>query len=201
MLVAGLTGGMACGKTFVAQALRDLGAYVIEADEVGHQVLSPAGEACARVVEAFGPGILARTGEIDRARLAAAVFGKPDELARLNAIVHPAVRERARREIAAISARDPHAVVVYVAAILLESGGIEGMSRIIAVTCAPEQQLARALERPGATEASVRARLEHQMPVAEKIARADYVIDTSGTKEETLRQTKLVFEELRRLAA
>lgn len=193
MLIVGLTGGMACGKSFVAHALRDLGAHVIEADELGHQVIGPGGEAHAQVLAAFG--------ETDRAKLAAAVFGKPAELARLNAIVHPAVRARARRLIEEIAARDPHAVIVYVAAILMESGGLEGANRTIVVTCTREQQIARALERPGATEESVLARLEHQMPNAQKIARADYVIDTSGTKDETLRQTRIVFEELTKLAS
>ena len=193
MLIAGLTGGMACGKSFVAEALRELGAYVIEADELGHQVIAPDGEAAAQVTAQFG--------STDRAKLAAMVFGKPDQLAKLNAIVHPAVRAGALRLIEEIASRNPHAVVVYVAAILIESGGLDGLSKLIVVTCAREQQFARALERPGATEASVTARLAHQLPMAEKIARADYVIDTSGTKEETLRQTKLVFEELRKLAS
>ena len=193
MLIAGLTGGMACGKSFVAQALRDLGAHVIEADELGHQVIAPGGEAHAQVVAAFG--------DADRAKLARAVFGKPEELAKLTAIVHPAVRERSRRMIEQIALKCPHAVVVYVAAILLESGGLPGMSKMVVVNCTPAQQLARALERPGVTEASVRARLEHQLPAEDKLARADYVIDTGGTKEETLRQTKMVFEELRKLAA
>jgi dephospho-CoA kinase len=192
MIVAGLTGGMACGKSFVAHALGELGAHVIEADELGHRVIAPGGEAHAQVLAAFG--------ETDRAKLAAMVFGKPAELARLNAIVHPAVRERARRDINDIAARNPQAVIVYVAAILLESGGMEGMSKLIVATCTPQQQLERALERPGATRGSVLARLEHQMPISEKVARADYVIDTSGTKEDTLRQTKMVFEELRKLA-
>ncbi len=192
MLIAGLTGGMACGKSFVAAALQDLGAYVIEADELGHQVIGPEGEARDAVQAAFG--------ETDRAKLAAAVFGKPEELARLNAIVHPAVRERARRLVEATAARDPHAVIVYVAAILIESGGMDGMQKLIVVKCEKEQQIARAMERPGATRESVLARLEHQMPMAEKVARADYVIDTNGTKEETLRQTKMVFEDLRKLA-
>jgi dephospho-CoA kinase len=193
LLIAGLTGGMACGKSFVAEALRELGAYVIEADELGHQVIAPDGEAAAQVTAQFG--------STDRAKLAAMVFGKPDQLAKLNAIVHPAVRAGALRLIEEIASRNPHAVVVYVAAILIESGGLDGLSKLIVVTCAREQQFARALERPGATEASVTARLAHQLPMAEKIARADYVIDTSGTKEETLRQTKLVFEELRKLAS
>lgn len=200
MIIAGLTGGMACGKTFVAHALRDLGAHVVEADEVGHDVLRPSGEAYAAVVAEFGGEILGANGEIDRAKLAAAVFGKPDRLAALNGLVHPAVRERARRSMEEIARSDPKAVAVYVAAILLESGGMEGMSRLIVVNCNPAQQLERALERPGATPESVQARLKHQMPAADKLARADYVIDTSGTKEETLRQTKIVFEELRKLA-
>jgi dephospho-CoA kinase len=193
MLIAGLTGGMACGKTFVADALRDLGACVIEADQLGHEVIGPDGEARAAVLAEFG--------ETDRTKLAAMVFGRPERLARLNAIVHPAVRARARRFIEQTAARDPHAVIVYVAAILLESGGLEGTGKLIVVTCPREQQIARAMERPGATEAAVLARLEHQMPMEEKIARADYVIDTGGTKESTLRQTKMVFEQLRKLAA
>ncbi len=86
MLIAGLTGGMACGKSFVADALRELGAYVIEADELGHQVIGPDGEARTQVLAEFG--------ETDRSKLPAIVFGKPDRLARLNAIVHPAVRQR-----------------------------------------------------------------------------------------------------------
>jgi dephospho-CoA kinase len=193
VLIAGLTGGMACGKSFVADAMRELGAYVIEADQLGHEVIGPGGEARAQVLAEFG--------ETDRAKLAKLVFGKPAELARLNAIVHPAVRARARRSIEEIAARDPRAAIVYVAAILVESGGLEGMDKTIVVTCPREQQIARAMERPGADEASVLARLEHQMPIAEKIARADFVIDTGGTKESTLRQTKMVFEELRKLAS
>jgi dephospho-CoA kinase len=193
MLIAGLTGGMACGKSFVASELRRLGAHIIEADELGHQVLAAGGEACDAVREAFGTA--------DRAELAAIVFGNPQELARLNAIVHPAVRARAAKMVAEILAADPAAVIVYVAAILLESGGMAGMQKTIVVTCGEDQQLERALERPGATRENVMARLAHQMPLADKLAQADYVIDTSGTKEDTLRQTKLVFDELRRLAA
>lgn len=201
MLLVGLTGGMACGKSFVAGALRDLGCYVIEADEVGHQVLQRDGEAYGPVVEAFGKGILNEEGSINRSRLAGAVFGNPKELERLNAIVHPAVRDRARRDFEEIRNRDPHAVVVYVAAILIEAGAWREMDKIIVVTCDREQQIARAMHRPGAVESAVLARLENQMPLEQKRAFADFVIDTSGTKEETLRQTALAYEELRRLAS
>lgn len=191
---------MACGKSFVAQALRQLGAHVIEADEIGHQVLRPSAETSALVLAEFGPGIAAATGEIDRARLAAAVFGNPAALAKLNSIVHPAVRHEARRQIAEIAASNPHAVIVYVAAILIESGGMEDIGKLIVVSCSREQQIERALLRPGATREAVLARLEHQMPMEDKIARANYVIDSSGTTDETLRQTKIVFEDLRKLA-
>ncbi|MGA2715929.1 MAG: dephospho-CoA kinase [Bryobacteraceae bacterium] len=201
MLLVGLTGGMACGKSFVAAALRELGCYVIEADELGHEVLRPDGEAYAEVVAAFGTGILDVQGLIDRPKLAAIAFGDPAQLERLNAIVHPAVRKRAQRQFREIADRDPHAVVIYVVAILIESGAWRGMDKIIVVSCDREQQIARAMHRPGAVESGVLARLENQMPLDKKRAFADYAIDTSGTKEDTLRQTAIVYEDLRRLAS
>jgi dephospho-CoA kinase len=201
VLLVGLTGGMACGKSFVADALREYGCHVIEADEVGHQVLQPDGEAYGKVLEAFGTGILDENGAIDRSRLAGMVFGNPVQLERLNLIVHPAVRKRALKVFEEIRQRDPHAVVIYVAAILIESGAWQEMDKIIVVTCDRAQQMARAMHRPGAVESAVLARLENQMPLEKKQTFADYVIDTSGTKEDTLRQTALVYEELRRLAS
>ncbi len=200
MLKVGLTGGMACGKSFIAGALRNLGCDVIEADETGREVMQPGGEAYAPVVAAFGAGILDERGAIDRPKLAALVFGKPEQLARLNAIVHPAVRKRALRQLAEIGARDPHAIAIYVAAILIESGASREMDKMIVVSCTRAQQIERAMERPGAVETGVLARLESQMPLEKKLTFADYVVDTSGTKEDALRQTAMVYEDLRRLA-
>jgi dephospho-CoA kinase len=200
MLIAGLTGGMACGKSFVARALAELGAQIIEADDLGHEVLRPGGDAYQPVVAAFGPVVLDPAGNIDRSVLASRVFGNPAELERLNAIVHPAVRNLAQRRTAEVGERDPHAVVVYVAAILLESGAYHDVQKIIVVSCAREQQIERAMDRPGATEQDVLARLERQMPLDEKKKRADYIIDTSGTRDDTLRQTTLVWEDLIRQA-
>lgn len=201
MLIAGLTGGMACGKSFVARAFHDLGCHVIEADELGRDLMQPGEETFDAIVAAFGPEILNDQGHIDRARLAARVFARPDELARLNAIVHPAVRARALRRFEEIGAQDPGALVIYVAAILIESGAYRDTGKIILVDCAREQQLERALERPGADMPAVLARLASQMPLEEKKKYADYFIDTSGTKESTLRQTRSVYEDLRRLSA
>lgn len=200
MLRVGLTGGMACGKSFVAGALRDLGCQVIEADETGREVMQSGGEAFASVVAAFGAGILDDKGEIDRPKLAALVFGNPEQLERLNAIVHPAVRKRALRQLAEIGGGDAHAIAVYVAAILIESGAWREMDKMIVVSCSRAQQIERAMHRPGAVESGVLARLESQMPLEKKVTFADYVIDTSGTKEDALRQTAKVYEDLRRLA-
>jgi dephospho-CoA kinase len=201
MLKVGLTGGMACGKSFVAAALGKLGCHVIEADEVGRTVMEPGGEAYSGVVAAFGDRILDAAGRIDRARLAAIVFADPAQLERLNAIVHPAVRARALRSFAELGAQDPRGIVVYVAAILIESGAYREVDKMIVVTCARQQQIERAMQRPGASETSVLARLERQMPLEKKKDFADYLIDTSGTEEDTMRQTEGVYKGLRRLAS
>jgi dephospho-CoA kinase len=197
MLKVGLTGGMACGKSFVAAALGELGCHILEADDVAHEVISPGGEAYDAVLTAFGPGILDDQKRIDRAFLAAKVFGDPVQLDRLNAIVHPAVRARALREFAAIGASDPHGIVIYVAAILIESGAYREVDKIIVVSCAREQQIERAMHRPGASQTSVLARLDRQMSLEKKKEFADYVIDTSGERESTLRQTKEICQQLK----
>jgi dephospho-CoA kinase len=200
VLIAGLTGGLACGKSFVAAAFRDLGCHVVEADALGFEVMRPEGEAYARIVAEFGPPIQDDGGIIDRPRLARIVFADPAALERLNAIVHPAVRERARRRFREIGERDPHAIVIYAAAILIETGGYRECDKLVLVTCTREQQIERAMERHAAL-ADVLARLERQLPVEKKREFADYIVDTSGTKEETLRQTKMVYEDLRTLAS
>ena len=201
MLIAGLTGGLACGKSFVAEELRRLGCHIVEADELGHEVLLPGGKAYAPTVGQFGPEILNADGtidgKIDRARLARAVFGDPDALARLNAIVHPAVHELAQERFREIAREDPHAIVIYVAAILVETGAWRDYDKLIVVECSRETQIERALRRLNATQADVESRLGRQLPPEAKRRYANYIIQTDGAKEETLRQTRMVFEDLR----
>lgn len=199
MLKVGLTGGIASGKSFVGEALGECGCYVIRADDIGHEVLAPGGEAYEPVVREFGPAILAAGGAIERPRLAALVFGNPDRLARLNALVHPAVLRREAELAAGFFAREPHGIAVVEAAILIETGSYRRYDKLILVFCAQEQQIERALRREGAVEADIRARIGRQMPLTEKRNYADYVIDTSGAKEETLRQTRAVYEALRQV--
>jgi dephospho-CoA kinase len=199
MLKVGLTGGLACGKSFVGEALAALGCLLIQADELGHQVLLPGGEAYHDVIQEFGGDILMEDGQIDRRALAARVFGNSDRLARLNHLVHPHVVRREEEMLAAFAAQNPHGIAVVEAAILIETGSHLRFDRLILVTCTAEQQHQRAMHREGAVDADVRARLSRQMPVDEKRKFADFVIDTSREKEDTLQQTRAVYEELRRI--
>lgn len=201
MLIAGLTGGLASGKSFVAGVLQELGAWVVEADQLGHEVLRPEGSAYAAVVESFGTSILNADGSINRATLGSIVFGNPEALARLNAIVHPAVHQLAQQRFREIGTNAPDAVVIYIAAILVETGGYREFPWLIVTRCTREQQVERAMQRPGATMADVEARLARQLPLDQKLALATHIIDTGGTPEETRRQTKIVFEDLRKLAS
>ena len=196
MLKVGLTGGLASGKTFVGEELARRGCLLIQADELGHEVLEPEGEAYAGVVAEFGAGILTEDGRIDRGLLAAEVFGAPERLARLNALVHPPVRGREEELIARFQSDHPDGIAVVESAILIEIGRDKDFDRMILVYCRPEQQLERALRRPGATGAGVRARLARQMPLEEKKKHAHFMIDTSAEKQDTLRQTRAVWEAL-----
>ena len=201
MLRVGLTGGFGTGKTFVGEALAALGCHLICADELGHQVLAPEGEASAAVVAEFGGGILTPDGAIDRRRLASLVFEDPGRLERLSRLVHPAVLRRIEALSREFEARDPHGIVVVEAAILIETGAHERFDRIILAVCSREQQIERAMRRNGLAREEVLARLERQMPLEEKRKFAHYVIDTSGSKEETLRQVRQTYESLRSIRA
>ena len=201
MLKVGLTGGLACGKTFVGHALSALGCHLIEADQLGHEVLLPGGEAYEDVVSEFGLDILTADGAIDRKRLGAEVFGHPERLAVLNLLVHPHVFERERKLMDHYAKTDPHGIVVVEAAILIETGNHKHFDRLILVECEERQQIERAIKRDHTDREEAMARLRRQMPLAEKRQFAQYVIDTSGSKEETLRRVREVYDALRRIKA
>lgn len=175
-----------------------MGCLLIQADELGHEALARDGAAHQAVVAEFGPGILAADGSIDRKALAALAFADPERLATLNNLVHPAVVKREEDLINKYARRDSEGIAVVEAAILIETGSYHRFDRLILVTCKEEQQVERAMRREGALETDVRARLSRQMPIEQKRNYADFVIDTSGEKAETLRQTRAVYEALRR---
>ena len=199
MLKVGLTGGLATGKSFVGETLRDLGCHLLKADEIGHEVLARGGEAYDAVVREFGDGILDPSGAIDRKRLAAEVFEKPERLAALNRIVHPLVIRREEEWMAEIAGRDPRAIAVVEAAILIETGSHKRFGKIILAVCDEQQQVERAMRREGAAREEVLARIRHQMPLEEKRRYADFVIDTSGGKDDTRRQVGEVYNQLQSL--
>jgi len=196
MLRVGLTGGLASGKSFVGRALADLGCLLIQADQLGHQVLEPGGEAYAAVIREFGPGIVRTDGTIYRPALAALVFHDSQRLAALNALVHPLVWARERQLMDEYAVAHPRGIAVVEAAILVETGSYRNYAKLIVAVCSEEQQIERAMSRDGMTREQVLDRLSRQMPLAEKIKYADYVIDTSGAKESTLAQTRDVYQAL-----
>lgn len=199
MLRVGLTGGLATGKSFVGQILEDLGCALLRADDLGHEVLLPGGEAYAPVVEAFGRGILDEQGFIVRRRLAALVFDDQERLRLLNSFVHPAVIAREEEWMRQVEEADPEAIAVVEAAILIETGSYKRFQKIVLTVCEREQQIERSMKRDGLSREEVLARLSRQMPLEEKRRYADYVVDTSGEKSRTLEQVKALYERLRSL--
>ena len=195
----GLTGGLASGKSFFGMALAELGCFLIQADELGHQVMAKGAEAYGDIVREFGAEILAADGEIDRRALGGIVFAQPENLAKLNAIVHPVVRARERGLEAVFAARQAGGIVVIEAAILVETGSYRDFERLIVASCTREQQIERAMNRSHLSREEAENRLSRQMPLEQKVKYADYVIDTSGTKEHTLEQTRKIYASLRSL--
>jgi dephospho-CoA kinase len=199
MLRVGLTGGLASGKSFVGDSLADLGCYLIEADKLGHQVMMPGAEAYDAILREFGPDIVDSEGRINRRKLSGIVWNDPERLEKLSSLVHPPVQAREEIRMAEIARADARAIVVVEAAILVETGRYKCFDRLIVVTCASEQQMERALERGSYNKEEILARLNRQLPLAEKLRVADYVIDTSGAKEATLEQVRTVYDKLRSL--
>ena len=189
-LLIGLTGNISTGKSTVARMLADLGAEVIDADRVAHEVMRAGTLAHARVVEAFGPQVLAPDGEIDRARLGAIVFADPESLARLEAIVHPATLAAIDRRITTTAAQ----VVVVEAIKLIEAGMADACASVWVTTCRPEQQVARIVQGRGSSQAEAEQRVRAQPPQGKKIARADVVVDTSGSIAWTRAQVQAAWD-------
>jgi dephospho-CoA kinase len=203
MLRVGLTGGVACGKSTVAKMLADLGANTVDADVIAHELYRPGQEVLQELVKHFGPEILKADGELDRAKLATRVFdgGRVEEL---NKIVHPAVIRQQNQWMRALGEKDRYAVAIVEAALILEAGVKDHFDRIIVVTCKPAQKVARVAQRTGMSEDAARADVERrnkaQMPDEEKARRADFVIDNSGSVEETRHQVQRIYSELKVLA-
>jgi dephospho-CoA kinase len=194
MKLIGLTGGVGSGKSTVAGILRQLGAEIVDADEASHAVYEPGTDGFEAVVREFGSGIV-RDGRIDRERLGRLVFDDPDRRRRLNAIVHPRVREWMAARTAEAIARGAE-IVVQDVPLLYESGLEELYSSVVLVYVPEAMQLERLIQGRGFTDERARAVIAAQLPIEEKRRRAHHVIDNSGTREETRRQVEEVWAQM-----
>ena len=204
MLRAGLTGGIATGKSTVAGMMRELGCRVVDADEIAHQMIEPGGEVYSEVLHEFGRGILGPDGRIERPRLAEIVFAEPARLARLNQIVHPAVIASQYAQLASIQREDPHALAVVEAALLIETGIYSLLDFLIVTWCTPKQQLARLTHGNagrGLSLEQARQRIAAQMPLEEKRRLADAEVDCSGNLDRTREQVVELVAKLKRVEA
>ncbi|MEI2268005.1 MULTISPECIES: dephospho-CoA kinase [unclassified Microbacterium] len=189
MPLIALTGGIASGKSTIARRLAERGAVVVDADAIVRDVQQPGSPVLDAIAAEFGPDVLTAAGELDRAGLASRVFGDPDAVARLNAIVHPAVREESARRFRAAVDADPRAVVVYDVPLLLEARAEDPWELIVVAHAPVALRRERLISLRGMTEAEADARLAAQVDDARRLAIADVVIDTAGSIDETLAQT------------
>ena len=200
MLRVGLTGSIAVGKSFVADTLAQLGCRVLDADSTAREVVAQGTEGLRRVAEAFGAQVLQADGSLDRARLAEIVFADEERRKLLNSILHPLIiaaqdewlRERERE--------DPSGVAVIDAALMIETGSYRRFDKLIVVHCDPGVQLERLMRRNNLTREEAERRVAAQMPQGEKMRHADFLIDTSGSREETRRRVEAIYEKLKELA-
>lgn len=209
MLRVGLTGGIASGKSLVGEMFVALGAHLIQSDAIAHELMQPGGGVYQQVVRQFGEGILNPDGSVNRPRLAEAAFGtpggiRPSRIQELNQIVHPAVMRREEEWMTEVGRKDSTAIAIVEAALILEAGSEKRFDRLVVVTCRPEQRIPRWAARLRVDEETARRevtrRMAAQFPDEVKIKAADYVIDNSGSFDETRKQVSAVYGELQRAA-
>ena len=197
MLIVGLTGGIASGKSLVTRVLRDLGAHVIDADKIVHDLLVPGQDACREVLAHFGKDIQLPDGSIDRRKLGDIIFSHPEERVWLNQCIHPRVFKAYQTQVHYLKERRPHAIVIMDAALLIETGYHKHMDKLIVVYASQQDQVKRLMERERFTLEQAMARISSQMPLDEKRTYADIVIENTGTREEAEQQTREIFAKLK----
>lgn len=198
MLIVGLTGGIASGKSEAARLFRELGARVIDADALSREVMEPHSECWQGVTAAFGDAIIKEDSRIDREKLAAIVFTDPEKRLQLNALVHPVILQKIDEMVAAIAEEEQEALVVIDAPLLVETGIHRTCDRVIVVYTGEETQYHRLRKRDGMSREEAQRRIAAQLPLDEKVKIADHVIDNEGSLESLRRRTEEVFEALLR---
>jgi dephospho-CoA kinase len=196
MLVVGLTGGIASGKTTVARMLKKMGARIIDADALSREAMVPHARCWKQVVESFGEAILRSDRTIDRKKLAAQIFSHPAKRMLLNRIVHPWIRKRIQEMITRIAREDPSALVIIDAALLIETGMYKDYDKLVVVAADEGAQLARLVRRNHLSRKDARSRIRAQLPLGRKKKFADYVISNQDSLEHTRRQVRALLQEL-----
>lgn len=200
MLIVGLTGGVGSGKTLVSQILREEGAYLIDADQIARELVKPHTPTWNELIRAFGKEILKEDGCIDRKRLAQRVFSNPEERMLLNQMIHPRIKEEINRRKEEILKKDPEAILIIDAALLIELGDHREMDKVIVVFAPDNQRIERIEKRDGISREEAKKVISSQMPQEEKLKVADFVIRNEGSLEETKEKAREVFQELKRIA-
>ena len=201
MLRVALTGGIATGKSYVTDLLAARGVPVVDADEVAREVVRPGGQALEAIVARFGTAVLAPDGSLDRAALAAHVFADVEARQALEAIVHPMVYEVIGAWLRGLEARSGTSYAVADIPLLFETGHDTDFDVVVVTACPPDEQIRRVVARDGATAEEARRRLAAQWPIAEKVRRADVVIDTSASFDHTAGQVEALCRWLDQKAA
>jgi dephospho-CoA kinase len=200
MLRVGLTGSIAVGKSFVTSILSGLGCRTLDADETAREVVLPGSPGLAAVATEFGPDVLNPDGTLNRQQLGGIIFADEEKRQNLNHILHPFIIARQDEIMRGWEQEDPNGIGIIDAALMIESGGYRRFDKLIVVHCRPEVQLERLMLRSGLARDEAQARIDAQMPQAEKQKYADYLIDTSDGFEPTQKRTQEVYNDLRRLA-
>jgi dephospho-CoA kinase len=195
-LLVGLTGGIATGKSTVTAMLAGPRVRVVDADALAREVVEPGTPAHAEIVAEFGREVLQPDGRLDRARLAEIVFPDPARRKRLEAITHPAIRARFEQIMADLEREGFDGILIWDAALLVESGGHKKMDKVVVVTTDPDTQHRRLMARDGSPAEAARARTASQMPLEVKARAGDYVIDNSGPREATEARVREVYRAL-----
>lgn len=196
MLLVALTGGIATGKSIVAEILKQLGCYIHEADHVAHQLMEPEKQAWKSLVAHYGTKILNQDKTINRTALGAIIFSNKKERLFLNSLLHPLVMEEKKQIVKKLRAEGKHKIFISVAALTVEAGLMDFFDKIVVVYCDRETQLKRLAERDNITQKEAQKKIKSQMPPEEKLKVADYIIDTNGSINQTVEQAEQIYRNL-----
>jgi dephospho-CoA kinase len=196
MVILGITGGIGSGKSLAAEFFRSRGAAVVDADQVARDLMAPGLSLLVEVAAAFGREVLFPDGSLDRRKLSRMVFGKPEAVAKLNALTHPPIMAEVQRRIQRLGGEGNVSVVCVVAPLLLEAGGRGLVDRLLVIWADEAERVRRVMARDGLSESEVRQRMAAQMPVGEQLRAGDWVVDTTAGREPAIHRLDEIWRQL-----